>query len=181
MAWTAPATWVSTEVVTASKMNQQVRDNFLETAPAKAISAGGLIVTTGANSIINRLVASDAVETSQTTTSTSYTDLATVGPDLVTLATGTTALIFWSAYMSNNTAGAKCYASIFVTGASSVSPIDNISLRYESGAANDEIRAGTAHLFTGLTAGGNTFRVQYRVTAGTGTFANRQIAGFSLS
>lgn len=181
MAWTAPRTWVSTEVVTASIMNTHVRDNFLETAPAQATAAGGLIVTSGSNSISARLAVMFEVATSQTTTSTTYTDLATAGPSLTTLSTGTTALIFINSYIANDTAGAKSYVAVDVSGASSSSPSDTRALRYESGAAADEVRAGTSHLYSGLTPGGNTFKMQYRVSGGTGTFANRSIIGYSLS
>lgn len=181
MAWTAPRTWVTAEVVTASIMNTHVRDDLLETAPAKAAAAGGLIVTTGANSIAARLMATDTVATSQTTTSTSYTDLATAGPDLTTLATGTTALILWSAFVRNDTSGAETFVSIAVSGASTVSAADTIALRHETAGANQYARLSMWHYFTGLTAGGNTFTMKYKVDAGTGTFANRSIAGFSLS
>lgn len=51
MAWTAPRTWVTSEVVTATMMNAHVRDNLLETAPAKASAKGDLFAATGANAI----------------------------------------------------------------------------------------------------------------------------------
>lgn len=158
-----------------------IRDNFLETAAAKASASGQLIVASGANTIRARAASQSDVQTSQTTTSTSYTDLATAGPTLTTLTTGDTALIFINAYMANDTAGAKCYAAVDVSGATSSSPSDQRAIRLESSAANDEARFGTVWLYTGLTPGGNTFKMQYRVTAGTGTFANRSIIGFSLS
>lgn len=51
MAWTAPKTWTTGELVTAALANQQWRDNFLETAPAKATAAGDVFVATAANAI----------------------------------------------------------------------------------------------------------------------------------
>lgn len=51
MAWTAPRTWVTSEVVSATIMNAHVRDNLLETAPAKASAKGDLFAATGANAI----------------------------------------------------------------------------------------------------------------------------------
>ncbi len=51
MAWVAPRTWVTAEVVSASLLNTHVRDNLLETAPAKAAAAGDLVYATGANAI----------------------------------------------------------------------------------------------------------------------------------
>ncbi len=49
MAWTAPRTWVTAEVVTAGNMNTHVRDNFLETGPAKVTTAGDIVYATGAS------------------------------------------------------------------------------------------------------------------------------------
>lgn len=49
--WTAPRTWVYDETVTASIMNSAVRDNFLETAPAKAAAKGDFFAATAANAI----------------------------------------------------------------------------------------------------------------------------------
>ncbi len=51
MPWTAPRTWTTGEIVTASMMNTHIRDNFNETAPAKAVSLGDLFYATGPNAI----------------------------------------------------------------------------------------------------------------------------------
>ena len=51
MPWVTPRTWTNGEVVGKTEMDQHVRDNFNETAPAKATTAGELIVVTGANQI----------------------------------------------------------------------------------------------------------------------------------
>lgn len=51
MAWTAPRTWVTGEIVTAAYLNSNVRDNLLETAPAKATAAGDIFVATASNAI----------------------------------------------------------------------------------------------------------------------------------
>lgn len=154
-------------------MNTQVRDNFNETAPAKATGSGGYIVTTGANTVAQRSFATANVLTSETTTSTTYTDLTTSGPS-VTATTGTQALVLWSCRIDNSTAGGFGVASIDVSGATTVAASDTIGILYESGNANDSSRAGVAHLFS-LTAGSNTFKMQYRVSTGTGSFQNRRI------
>lgn len=52
MAWTSPRTWVTAELITASQMNTHVRDNELETAPAKATTKGDGFWATGANAIV---------------------------------------------------------------------------------------------------------------------------------
>jgi hypothetical protein len=58
MAWSAPRTFTTGEVVTASMMNA-MRDNFNETAPAKVTTAGDLVYATGANALA-RLPAGNA-------------------------------------------------------------------------------------------------------------------------
>ena len=51
MAWTSPRTWVADEVPTNAQMNTELRDNFNETAPAKATAKGDLFFGTGSNAI----------------------------------------------------------------------------------------------------------------------------------
>ena len=51
MAWTTPATWATDEVPGSAKFNAHVRDNLLETAPAKVTTAEDLIVGAGANAL----------------------------------------------------------------------------------------------------------------------------------
>jgi len=121
---------------------------------------------------------SDTVATSQTTTSTSFTDLATSGPS-VTVTTGTKALIIVSSQLRQSSAGNIALMSYAVSGASTVSANDNNSLTQESVSSNSVIRASSASVVT-LTAGSNTFTAKYRVNAGTGTFVNRSIIVINL-
>lgn len=51
MAWTAPRTWVTGEIVTAALLNTHLRDNLLQTAPAIVTTAGDLVHATGANTL----------------------------------------------------------------------------------------------------------------------------------
>ena len=115
------------------------------------------------------------VTTSQTTTSTSYTDLATAGPT-VTVTTGTKALVVVSGYMFNNTGNQAALMSVAISGASTFAAADNWAVEV-FGATGSAVAAGAsrATLFTGLTAGSNTFTSKYKVTGGTGTFRNRGI------
>lgn len=174
MAWTAPRTWVTNETVTASHMNTHVRDNMLETAPAKATTSGGFIVTVGVNEVIQRTPIPAQVATSQTTTSTSYTDLTTAGP-AVTEVTGTRALVSISALIQNNTAGGETWMAVTVSGASAVSAADGLGLSLQSYTGGGKASIGRTIIYSGLTQGTNTFTAKYRVSTGTGTFANRRI------
>lgn len=173
MAWTTPMTWVANTPLTAAQLNQQLRDNMNETAPAKATQQGSIFVGNGQNSIVERSIVAHSVSTSQTTTSVSFADLATTGPT-VTVTTGTSALVFLSANLKNATANEAAIAGVEVTGASSIAASDTNSLLVRAGAA-DEIQATKTVRLSTLTPGSNTFTMKYRVTAGTATFLRRDM------
>ncbi|ROP36293.1 hypothetical protein [Saccharothrix texasensis] len=180
MAWTAPMTAVANSVFSAAQFNLHVRDNLNETAPAKATAAGRFLVTSGANSVTERVITEANVDTSQTTTSTSATDLTTVGPS-VTVTTGTSALVLWSCEMTNNTSGQVSLTDFVVTGASSRAASDATALKLMPSAAGSyPNRSGVHTLLTGLTPGANTFTLKYWVGGGTGSFAYRRITVLGL-
>ena len=62
MAWTAPRTWVTGELVTATLLNAHLRDNLLETAPAKVTTQGDTVYATAANALA-RLAKGTAFQT----------------------------------------------------------------------------------------------------------------------
>jgi hypothetical protein len=171
VAWTAPITWTNA-VLTAAQLNQQVRDNLLETAVAKATTANQYPVATGANALAMRRVDSDSALATQNTTSTSYT---TASGPTVTITTGTTAIITLSAYFTIDTNSASAFYSVAVSGATTSASDDSRALTMGRYTAQVLIGATQTVYLTGLTAGSNTFTGQIRVTAGTGTFDNRRL------
>lgn len=174
MAYSTPLTAISGATLTAASWNASVRDNILETPAAKATAAGRIFVTTGVNAIAERVVGWGSVSTSQTTTNTTFTDLATAGP-ATTLTTGTTAIVVLSAFAQNDTAGANSQMGFAVSGASTIAADPNRALIYEASNANDLVQSSFLLPVTGLTAGSNTFTAKYQVSAGTGTFHRRHI------
>jgi len=125
---------------------------------------------------ISSTAATNSVATAQTTTSTTYADLATTGP-AVTITTGAIALVFLTVRkMNNNTGSQETFMSFAVSGASTVSAADtsSINLVTSTGSLPQGGFSG-AFLVTGLTAGSNTFTAKYRVDGGTGSFQNRTI------
>jgi hypothetical protein len=159
--------------------NAGVRDNLNATAPAIATASGRLIVTDGANSITERVVDQAVVTTSQTTTSSSFTDLATPGPT-VTVTTGTMALVWFAAQMSNSVSSTVTQCSVAVSGATTIAASQSDDLYNDGLAAGNANRASVVHLFEGLTPGSNTFKLQYRVNTGTGTFYDRTLGVMAL-
>jgi hypothetical protein len=205
MAFTTPGTAVAGEVLTAAFWNEQVRDNILMgnpvftneaardaviTAPVEgqrayltaptvpAATGASTFLPTGIQTIYNGSVwvcvtpVSAFTAAGGTTTSTSFT--ATLGGSpgtnpSVTLVTGTTALVHLRATLNNSNAAAYSFASVSINGST---PVDDFSLFVQIGT---QLSVGTSILFSGLTAGTNTFVMQYSVNTGTGTFQRRGV------
>lgn len=178
MAWNTPITFVANAILTAAQLNAQVRDNMLETAPAKATDANRLMVTTGMNAIAEREFVEDFISTEETTTSTSYADLPTVGPS-VTVTTGTAALVIVNSKLQNATAGQQSYASFDITGATTTGASDTWAVFFRPSDNGFAVRAGAAHIIT-VTPGSNTFTMKYRATGGTGNFEYRRLQVLGL-
>lgn len=115
-----------------------------------------------------------SVATSQSTTSTTYTDLATAGP-AVTVTTGTKALVIVGAELFGASANAAAYMGVAISGATNVSATDATALIAYGDSYVVSVGASRAYLFNDLTAGSNTFTAKYRAGSGTVTFINRQI------
>lgn len=174
MAWTAPITAIAGATVTASDFNLYVRDNLSQTMPAKALNVGSVFAVSAANTIVERIPSFDSVATSESTASTSYVDLATVGPS-VTCTTGTFAIICVGGRLGPNTTAAQSVKmSWAISGATTRAASDTW--------AAGPLGLGTSGAFytsrwyyAGVTAGSNTFTAKYSVSGGTGTFAARSI------
>ena len=112
------------------------------------------------------------VLTLQTTTSTSYVDLATVGPS-ITATTGTTALVTFTVTTDATTiASDQGFASVAVSGATTVAANDNWSTVTRLGGSF--VTESRTYGFTGLTAGSNVFTLKYKNSSGaTSRFSNR--------
>ena len=121
--------------------------------------------------------ATATVATSQSTSSTTYTDLATAGP-AVTLTTGTKVLVFTNTEVST-AAGRYVFADFAISGATTRAASDDTCIKMGTDADSMQSRNGVANLMT-VTAGSNTFTMKYRVNAGTNSFINRTIVVVAL-
>lgn len=129
------------------------------------------------NALVNGSVTA-YVATSETTTSTSYVDLTTT-TDTVTTTVGDSgmALVLLKAQFQNSGAN-YCYCSVALSGANTVAASDNYTLlAAPNGVA---IQMGIPIFLTGLTAGSTTFKMKYKVAAGTGTWLHRRITVIPL-
>jgi hypothetical protein len=155
-----------------SHFNTYLRDNLNECPTAKASAAGQIFVSTAANQVAARLVNADYIATQETTTSTSYTDLATSGPS-VTATTSASAIVAIYCNQFHST-GLAAWMSYAISGATTDPSNDNRSLQLQS-TGGQHIGATFFHSAI-LTPGTNTFKAEYRVsTSGTGTFSVRRL------
>lgn len=116
------------------------------------------------------------VDTSQTTTSATYVDLATAGP-AVTVTTGTRVLVMLSGFCQVNIVNGQSWISVAVSGATTIAAADSNAMHYQAYTGGGGGQIGSTILITGLTPGSNTFTAKYRTVAtATGTFQYRTIA-----
>jgi hypothetical protein len=167
-------TAVAGAVFAAADFNQYVRDNLNQTAPALATAAGQYFVATGTNAIAARSIGQNTVATSQGTTSTSYTDLATVGPS-VTVTTGILAIVIVTAGVSNSVSNANSFMSYQITGATPTAATNARALRVDGISSGNVLRASAVSTVS-LVAGSNTFTAKYLAGgSSTATFTDRTI------
>ena len=134
--------------------------------------AGGVPswATPGASVPANSVV---FVSTSQSTTSTSFTDLAT--SQALTLTTGTKVLIIMSAEVNVGATTNKARFGFAVSGATTLaaSETNNMVIQGNNSAASNN-QVSNSFILTGLTAGSNTFTAKFMSSLGDSvTFAKR--------
>jgi hypothetical protein len=120
--------------------------------------------------------------TSETTTSTTYADLATIGPEVTVNirddGSGTgRALFIVGGRLTNNTVGQQCFMS--VAGAA-LPATDSTALANTAEASSNLLIASHVFIAGGLTPGSRTYTAKYRVTGGTGTFSARRLTVIPL-
>lgn len=175
-------TAVANTPFTASQFNQFIRDNLLETAPAKATAPGGYMATTGLNAIAERIPETASVLVNEEGTGAEWGDLPTPGP-AVTVETGSSALVIVHGSVANLTGGGSARMSYEVTGETEHDPADNRGIGLW-GSSGTRLLASCAVLHSPhslpLNPGQNTFTAKYRVSSGTGEFLSRRILVFPL-
>jgi hypothetical protein len=175
MAWTAPMTAVAGSVFTAAAFNTHIRDNLAETAPAKATRPGGFFVTSATNAIAER-VPSEALTTApDSTTATSFGNLAASTGPSVTVVTGVQAFVIITADLVCDTNAQSARAAFTVSGATTLEASDQRAIRnIRESVTNNGQFSGV--FLVPLTPGTNTFTMVYRTSGtSTSTFANRRI------
>jgi hypothetical protein len=177
MVWSAIPSFTSGNILTAAQMNI-LGANLGETAAALASTAMQYPVATGANSLAMRIAQRNSILNAETTTSTSYADLATPGPTLSSVVTGGQCFVFLQAKVGHNTALGNAYMGFVVSGASSIAPDFEYSLAHAPASGTGFVQASMALLMQGAdgwTAGTNSVQAKYTTNTGTATFDKRRI------
>lgn len=118
---------------------------------------------------------SAAVATSQTTSSTSYTDLATVGP-AVTVAVGASGVAIVTITSQILPPSGTATASFALSSGNTLAAADDNAISYTCDASgNGGIQASTVTVLTGLTPGSTVFTMKYKGTSVSNAFSNRKI------
>jgi len=171
-------TAVANDLFTAAQFNTYVRDNMLELAPAKATGAAQYFIKHG-GAILRNVAGGSNTETSEGTTSATYTNLATVGP-VNTRAINFGFIMYLGTRRVNNSATDGSFMSVEIVRQSYMvtvfSPTDNFSVGHYGSVAERSISAPMT--VTGLTSGTYIFTAKYRTTTATtttATFASRWV------
>lgn len=150
-----------------------------DTNAVQTYSGTAWVAVGGAGGITS---ANNTVTTSQSTTSSSYTDLST--SQAVTLTTGTKVMVIVSAYMIQNTLGYGAAASYAISGATTRAVSDEWAVYFQE---TPRVGNGVSMSYVSyqtVTAGSNTFTLKFMsmFSGGgqTATFANRQITVIDL-
>lgn len=115
----------------------------------------------------------ETVTTTETTTSASYTDLATTGPDLdVTPGPSGTCLVLITSQMRNTTNGSGARASVDLSGGNTLAAADDRAIYSQD---TNPFTLNRFLLITGLTQASTTFRMKYKADANTGEFSRRTL------
>lgn len=174
MAWTTPPTFTSGNVLTAAQLTI-LSDDLKETAAGIATTAGNYFVATGANSLSQRTVESDVLDSIATTTNTGYVHS---GMPTVSVASGAEVIVMLYSYITINTNSETAFYGFAVGGATSQTANDNRALAFARFTVQVAMSCSAVVLATGLTSGTNAFTAGVRVTnaAATGTWDHRRIA-----
>lgn len=121
------------------------------------------------------------VATSQSTSSTSYTDLATAGP-AATAVVGTTGFLFVGVTCKTtpDTSAGTSFMGIALSGANTLAAADKYAVEFRRDANATLAMWGGSWLITGLTPGSTTVTAKYKVGANNASFEHRHVFAIPL-
>ena len=164
---------------------------YITASTVAAATGGTTSVPTGIQTIYNGAAwvcvteVATYTDNDGTTTSGSYTTTLTSGGTnpSVTVSTGTTALLTFAADVYNSAAGGGVTnnVTVSVSGATTISAITGAQHAVLIPVAGNAIGLGRTVVVTGLTAGTNTFTLNYLSVGGTGNFRRRHLTARGIA
>lgn len=128
--------------------------------------------------------AQQQIVTAEGTTSTSYVDLATVGPSAtVTVGVKGQLLCIYNTRLGVSLTSGSALCAVSLSGANTYAGNDNDAIEANSAGSTTQLSSGAyVKLFTSLSSGSTTVRLKYRSTnaAATSTFARRSLVAIPL-
>lgn len=181
MVWTAPMTAVAGTVFTAAQWNATVRNNLNVCAPAIATTGARWLVSNGFNSLTEREPQVEYLSTTNSTTSSAYGDLATLGPTITTT-TSARVMVTIGGHVNSNTAQSGGKISVEVSGATSLAASDANCFFATAPLGLAPYKGTWTTIFEEhMIAGENTFQLKYRAfDSGTCYFSNRLLVIMSF-
>jgi hypothetical protein len=196
MSWVDPRTWTGISVTSA--MMNEIRDSLRASGGARTTTTPALVDESEwnypadtANGVVWRFKYNSGsasafkwefvggaamvveVQTSETTTSASYVDLATVGPSVTVPRAGDYEVEF-GASMSDTTGGVAVYTAV-KRGAAATSDNDIVTVISTGAIVAPGFSVSRKMPVLGLAAS-DVLKLQHKVGGGTGTFIRRWIA-----
>lgn len=188
MAWSAPPTFVSGNVLTATQLNVLTGDLAAGEVPLM-VDTGSFFystrfpVSTAANTVVSRQLVSDYNLAFETTTSTVLADLTdgTFGP-FITFDHGASVLVMANCQMQSDQTSASSSFSWQFTGDNTIlySAVGVMALVNNTAATNNLMLCCTGvRTHTGLTPGQSSLTMGYQTTVGgVGTFGRRHLTAW---
>ena len=200
MAWNAPFDYTPAQVLTAANLDTYLSGNMNETAVAKVTTAGDLVYATAANALARlgigavgtflnssgsapqwgKITAAllnvgyDRVATSQTTTSTSYADLATAGPSVAVTCPSGAAILLFFAIVANASINERATFGVRIDAVDPTADMEATWDNADDATAPNASLVGIAYA-SGLSVASHTFKLRYKTTGGTQYFRERRL------
>ena len=152
---------------------------YIEATDVVQYYDGAAWATVGPSASAVSAVDVSRVNTSQATSSTTYTGLTTA--QVITMTTGTKALVLLS-FNSNAPQDKYTYASVAVSGATTIAAADTASANFQQVGAGGYLGGASNAVPLTLTAGSNVFTMQFRNSdASSISYTNRSMTVIAYS
>lgn len=167
--------WLSYSSVSIAQPPVLFEENYIGSYLVSNLMGGG--------SNLNLSINGASVATAETQAAgTAYADLATPGPSAtVVIQSSGLAIVNIGCFASRTGTGNSAFASPNLSGANTVAPSDDFSGTGPSTVSTGDVNLSTTLIYTGLTPGSTTFKLQYHNDGGaTWTFRKRNISVISI-